>query len=426
VLTAAWFLVLVEHFHMSGEWVVGGVEGKAFAYAFVWLGMAALVQNQWRRAWIWLGLATAFHALVGGWATVAALITCLTFGESRRQVRQMIPAMLVGLLLAAPSLVAGLSLDHGVDPELNGRAARIMVHSRLSHHLAIHTFSHWFIIRFVALALVWLLLSGYAARQHPPEQRLNRIVAVALAIALLGAIIDQGLLWNLELAARLLKFYWYRLADALLPAGVALTLASAVVRKRQHNRESAGWLLVLLIVIPAFVLGPSIHGRRYDFRPQADRRWDAAITDPARRIERYDNWRKVCRWIKDNTPDDALLATPRAQQTFKWYAQRAEVVNWKDIPQDAAHIVEWLNRQRDWFPRRVLYWGVTALSDERILELAKQYDVQYLVVERGRMRRPLGPAFLQVYPSGIEENSDFAVMKILDADLDSIDELQAQ
>src|SRR5262245_50046909 len=125
----------------------------------------------------------------------------------------MIPTLVIGALLAAPSVVVGLSLDRGTDPEAVTQAARIMVFERLKHHLVIHEFPIWYVVRFTLLAVAWLLLSRYAARDNPPEQRLNRFVAITLAIALTGAVLDQALRWSPNIAAHILKYYWYRLAD---------------------------------------------------------------------------------------------------------------------------------------------------------------------------------------------------------------------
>jgi len=71
VLTAALFGCLMERCHMAGEWVIGGVEAKGFAYVFVFLGLESLVRNRWNRAPLLFGAAGAFHVLAGGWSAVA-------------------------------------------------------------------------------------------------------------------------------------------------------------------------------------------------------------------------------------------------------------------------------------------------------------------------------------------------------------------
>ena len=42
VLSAMFFLLLNERFHLAGEWIVGGFEAKGFAYAFVMLALATV------------------------------------------------------------------------------------------------------------------------------------------------------------------------------------------------------------------------------------------------------------------------------------------------------------------------------------------------------------------------------------------------
>ena len=66
---------------------------------------------------------------------------------------------------------------------------------------------------------------------------------------------------------------------------------------------------------------------------------------------RYRAWRDACDWIAEHTPPDAVFLTPRYQQTFKWFAGRSEAANWKDVPQDAAKLVEWWQRMQELYPR---------------------------------------------------------------------------
>src|SRR5262245_25750257 len=77
VLSAALFVALNAHCHMAGEWVVGGLEAKGFAYVLVLLGLEQLVRNRWTWVWLLLGAAGAFHVIIGGWSVVAAGIAWL-------------------------------------------------------------------------------------------------------------------------------------------------------------------------------------------------------------------------------------------------------------------------------------------------------------------------------------------------------------
>ena len=86
------------------------------------------------------------------------------------------------------------------------------------------------------------------------------------------------------------------------------------------------------------------------------------------------------------------------QQTFKWYAERREVCCWKDVPQDAAELVQWWQRQRDLYPRRVVFGGLAAHGEQGLQELAGKYHADYVVVDRCVSPRPL--LLPRLYPPG--------------------------
>src|SRR5204862_3510161 len=94
---------------------------------------------------------------------------------------------------------------------------------------------------------------------------------------------------------------------------------------------------------------------------------------------RFTEWKNLCRWIRAKTPPDAKFITPRNQQTFKWYAERAEVVTWKDIPQDAAGLVEWRQTLSEVFPPEGLGSDPTVNTDAELLAIAKEHGASYLV-----------------------------------------------
>jgi hypothetical protein len=411
VLTAAWFLVFHHMGTMAGEWVIGGVEGKSFAYGLILFGLGDLVRGRWKRVWIWLGAASAFHVVVGGWSVLAAGFAWLCCGRKEVPWWRLVPALSVGLLLAAPSIYMGLRLTAGTDPELARHANQILVFQRLAHHLYFDRFPREHVLRFVALAVAWILLSRAEAVRNLPAQRLRDFVLGSLLFTLAGVLLSLLAPVARDFTASLLKYYWFRLADFAVPMGAAITLVVACLAwGRQHERWGRV-VFVCLLLAPAPLLLPSLHEGIRAPRPRAVTLWD----DPARALEarqrRYREWLDVCEWVRKNTPEEALLLTPRSQQSFKWYAQRAEVFNWKDVPQDVPHLIQWQERRRRLYPRRVFQDGYTAFTDDELLEVAELYGAQYLVVRRWRMTRLLGPRLRQVYPTLSEENASFAVFR---------------
>jgi hypothetical protein len=419
LLTVSLFLLFGGRFHMAGEWVIGGVEAKGFAYVLVFFALERLLSGRWSAAWILLGLATSFHVLVGGWSLIAAACAWLSCGGLRPTVKSMLPGMLLGALLALPGLVPALLLNTGAEADVVRLSNYIYVFHRLPHHLVFHRFEHLYIARHALLLIVWLAvclatpcrLSSGVLGQRP----LRGFVAGAVALALVGIIIDQSAvalavvssrfdqssLHYLEAAATWLKYYWYRLSDSILPIGAAIAISAWIFRLQQKRPRFSQVVLICAIVIAGANLSMTNYRRRSDLRPAAVEQMTKEMdltTDEA--LRKFADWQQACAWIAANTPPDARFITPRTQQTFKWYAGRSEVCSWKDVPQNAESVVQWWRRQQEIYPRRVIRGGLVAHGEQRLEELADTYDAQYIMIDRDTSPRPL--LLPRVYPANFD------------------------
>ncbi|MEO9594855.1 DUF6798 domain-containing protein, partial [Rhodopirellula bahusiensis] len=113
--------------------------------------------------------------------------------------------------------------------------------------------------------------------------------------------------------------------------------------------------------------------------------------------------------VRASTPEDAVLLTPRHQQTFKWYAHRAEVVNWKDTPQNAVALREWAKRFLEVYPSRLSTMRVTIRYDD-LRTMRSKYGCDWIIVDR----RVVGPELplVQIYPAANQRNSTYAVYQL--------------
>jgi hypothetical protein len=127
-------------------------------------------------------------------------------------------------------------------------------------------------------------------------------------------------------------------------------------------------------------------------------RW-IGITLPTH--EPNDTVPKLCRWVEQNTPRDAIFLAPPGEGKFRLLSRRAVVVDFKCVPQLAGELREWQQRLVD----------VTGVSDlgalphgfdklpgalnerferqdaDSLLAVAHKYGARYIV-----RARPLGPA----------------------------------
>jgi len=391
-LAAGLFVLLAEQCEMAGEWAIGGAEAKGVAYALAFLGMAALARSQWNAVWCWLGLAASFHVLVGGWSTIAAGCAWIMFGRGRPRLVSMWKGLLVGGLCAVPGLYAALALTWQSEPNTVRAANAIYVYGRLAHHLDPTSFQWGEVSRFLALVVAWLGLATLAPQAWMPRG-LRWFITGTLAISGVGVLLSTATLSDADRHAALMRFYWFRLSDVMVPLGVAIMTVNGLsqhvaIKSDSVASEPTGkGTRVALLGVFLFVSASMVERVWYITTIAAPRSFRGYRTDRStNRAEQFADWQAACNWIAASTPQDARFLTPRMELTFKWYAGRSEVATWKDVPQDAASLVEWRSRLDNIYrdnssdPPR---WRKTLaeLSPERLRELGDTYDASYLLVE---------------------------------------------
>lgn len=419
---AVLWLVGIEYFNLAGEWVVGGIEAKVPAYGLVLIGFSDIVRRKWAPAWVWLGAASAFHVLTGGWAVVAATVAFVVTerwhpaaGESR--VKFFTPGLVAGGLLALFGLIPALRLTLGATSEASLIAAKIYSYVRIRHHLLPSDFPwHWFARHAVlvgALILWW--------RHGPSDGKQRRLIWIglgALAITIGGLLVGALPALAPDLAARLLRYYWFRLGDAVVPLVLALGVMHLLFISERNalDRKTIFGLRGIALVALGLFVWSSYERLRIGVPPSVSHRllgWDADAS-PAQQRQTFADWLAVCDWIRVATPDDEVFLTPRHQQTFKWYADRAEVVNWKDVPQDAASLLRWQERFDDVFPRQL---GSVPLSAMRVpinygklREYRRRYGVRFMLVDN-RIATDQLP-LVKLYPAAGQLNETYSVYEL--------------
>jgi hypothetical protein len=446
LLSAAILLLLARNFNWAREQAIGGFEAKTIAYGLVLLSLEAVIRGRWRAAFLWAGGAGAFHVLVGGWTVIALYMAWGLAGRQRPSLGSLLPALVGGLFLALPGIVPTLTLMSGAPRDVTSQAARIYVFDRLPHHLVFHTFGAWYYLRHATLFVAWIAFA-WLTKKQTAARRLSLVLIGAVTITLVGIIMDLAALANRQLegrtlaeyqlrAAPLLRLYWFRLEDALLPAATALVFCAWLSRRQFASPSRANWLLGGAILLAGINLADLCYWRAQvrvpdsviQQRPTFDSRPRWWLDEP-RTVSRMfrplpgsdqlltarqwlAHWQDACRWISESTPADAKFLTPRRQQTFVWYAGRAQVASWKDIPQDARSIVAWKQALDDIYPNSESHWreDLAAFNDEELIALARKYECQYIVIDRTRSSRRIG--LPSVYPLFREDNPAFEVFRV--------------
>ncbi len=425
VFSLGLFVILVERFNMAGEWAVGGFEAKSIAWIMALMAVDGLLQRDANRVLFFSGLSIAFHVLVGGWTLLAILGAAGVEIVRRMRIQgerfrwdqiewpshQAIAAFVV---LTAAGILPPMLYELGSPAEVRRQAHEVYVHVRLRHHLLFGDFETYKVARFAGLVLLWQAVS-WASRRTAGMEALNRVGIASLAIAFAGVLLSAHAELNPDsFATDLLRFYWFRLPDVAVPlvASIAVTLALAYLWfestrwSGQHIAACVGFALIPLAA------GVMIAQTCADPRPRADRMsLPTYPDDPQRTIETWKNWRRVCEWIQHNTEQDATFLTPNEQQTFKWYAGRTEVVNWKDMPQSGPDTLEW-KRRIDLFYIPQKYLPVDWWRTEPVQQAVEFYEVDYLVMMQARLGdAPIPEEWSLVYPESRQRQTTYVVLR---------------
>jgi len=322
--------------------------------------------------------------------------------ETRTHLLSMWPALLLGGALALPGAIPALQLTQGVSPEIPAKANEIYVFERLPHHLAPLALRPSELtkktLRFGAVVLgflaLWLIgwnltLASGQATWPSALTILMKFAWGSLALSLFGFAWELAY-WNHPLqAARLLKYYWFRLADIAVPLAVALAVGYLVSVLLERRPQLAALLLAVAISFPVWTMLDS-----------SLERYQNPVAPADRKLKDHVAWKEACLWARNNTPSDAMFLVPRGSQSFEWFAHRAGLVTWKDVPQDAASLISWRDCYFDVFQRtnekngKRSFVPLAEQGAERIRQLAKNYQADYVITQAHVIAKEKPPLLL--------------------------------
>lgn len=402
------FLALQACGNFSGEWLVGGVEGKVFSYGLLFFALGEAQRGRIVVAAASAGLAIAFHPVIGLWGVLAFTGTVVaewiwkrfgrrvtSLGDTDSHLPQpgVVRLLLAGcamVICALPGLIPAIQLlSEPASPQTKAAANYIQVYYRLAHHLDPMRFQPQAYYCYAVLLVIWMIAMLVRSRSQS-QRRFDGIVAFAVLFALAGIAVGWGprpapqMAWYAQ-RAQLLKFYPFRLADVLVPLAISIVVVLPVHARLPIVAKHLGYGLLFAAALLQCQVG--VDSNRYSGELRTD-------------------WIDACHWIDQNLPSDALVNSPHNGWAFKWFAQRAEYVAFKDCPQDANGIVEWnrrLNFLKRWFED---HYADDFYSRDELRDLREQTKISHILTDR------LGP--LELKP--IYRNESFQVYDLTSLD----------
>jgi hypothetical protein len=407
LFTAAWTAALWEYGHLAGEWLIGGLEAKVPAYAMVFFALGCALRGKLPASILLFAVAIALHPLVGGWAALAC-VYAVWRSDATIAWRALLPFAIIGGVIGAAGIVPAWGLGQA-PADVTAEANLIYVFQRLPHHLVFHKMPPFRIVRFLTMVVIWLACRRRIARSMRLSREtvfLQRFADASLFFVGGGMALDAIGLFAPPFAAGLLRFYWFRLADIAVPVAIAaISVEWGVTRYRQRKVSFATAFATAMIIVSVAVAARFMDHRR-DPRPGADRQGQMLQPDQQQQaMQRFGDWVSMCDWVRQFTPADSLCLTPTHSQTFKWYADRAEVATWKDIPQDAQSVVQW-STLRERIAKTGVYDSELELNPSALQDLIADRNINYVVtfdkIGRidGRVRLVHQNATFRVYRCG--------------------------
>ena len=404
------FSLAARYTTMAGEWLIGGCEAKVFAWALVLAAWGEAVRGRWAFAWLLSGVATAFHPLVGGWMMILiGLIVISQFMRNQTRISSFKPLVLGcvigGVCLASIGLWPASQISIGVSAEVRNQAAAVYVVDRLSHHLLPRSFQEVLVARH----LLAIMLCGCLYAALPYETKRTRGLVLVLAAVLLSFV---GFVMGLfepfapALVYGMLRFYWFRLADGLVPLGLCVLLTQFLLSAQLLESKAQQTLrqtCLIALALTFFMYDSFVQSKHWPLltdkcSPRGDKLIDAA------------SWEDVCQWIqKETSPSDCFL-TPRGASSFLWRAQRPEVVAWKNVPQDPVSILEWRQRIIDCFSYdgtiKNMARSTCSLGVSRLNRVADAYDAHFVLAPQKSFLAMTHP------PKVAYKNTHYVVIKL--------------
>lgn len=387
LVTAASLMIFLSFFPSgmyAGEWIIGGLETKTFAYPFVILSIARILRNDIGYSLLYAGIGLSLHPLVGGYHVV-----CLTAIMVHKLVCHQVVfeellkksyLFLIGGFWGIFAIFSHLLEQH--DAHLSNYAWNILVQVRVPFHNLPKLYSETLLIPFLfsCFNLATLFLSK--------KSEIRSLTFYVLSTVFISGV---GVLIYLFGDQTLLRFYFFRFSDAMQPLLTIIILGIFFSERLQVLVTNFHWftrfrkLAVGTIGLGAFLL----------FLTNSRANLQDLVSPNA--YSSAEIWEKsspdyeMMKWVNENTKENAVFIAPISMETFHMDAQRSLFVSWKLAPYEADRIVEWygrilmINRGEGLFeenidPRKDIQKNFRKLTEIEILEIRNNYpEVTHII-----------------------------------------------
>jgi hypothetical protein len=335
------FFFLRDQSLAAGEWIVGGVETKSMAYAFVFLSLGAFFNKKYFVGFGAAGAALSFHILIGFYALFCLCLALLLNWRDYLPDRwAMAKSSLIFPITGALGLIATVKELLAERTAHATRAWDIYVTFRVPHHLLP---AHWpgAAWKVQLAAAGGLFLVAYATSRSRAIRFTSGYALASLALFIAGLTFSGlgEITW--------LRLYWFRHPDVMIPFLSAFLIGlilndlvlgkspSGLIPRKILTGSMPKLLSFALLLFSLVIVGKSL----WQLEEELFIRDRHEHTSP-QEMEIL----PMLNWISQNTSTEATFLVDPLMNDFYLNAQRAVFVLYKHSPQSAKDISEWYHR----------------------------------------------------------------------------------
>ncbi|MBN1953163.1 MAG: hypothetical protein JW801_18305 [Bacteroidales bacterium] len=352
----------------AGEWIVGGLESKVFAYSFAMLSLAAFIKKRNNPGMVYAGLALSFHLLVGIY-NIFCLLPVVLLNQAK-DIKSVLKSAYLFVIMGSLGLYGIFYQLFKAAPEGYSSGWDIYVTVRVgSHTLPDFSAKTWILLLLFTVGVIFFILKS----KKQEVKAMGGYAVFSVLILVIGLVIYQ-----LPGGVPYMRYYFFRFSDVMLPQLFLLMLAAFL------SEGSIGAFLVRQVryVKPlAFILAGifCLSG--------ISKLIKEGTLNAGTFLERTLPDKKMAAWIRTNTDTEDVFIIDPGDFYFYINCERPSFVSWKHSPQNSKDIMEWyarlkrLNHGNDFSDLAEIRKSYKSLNEYELLMILNDYpDVHYLLV----------------------------------------------
>lgn len=356
----------------AGEWMVGGLDTKVFAYGFALLSISSFINNNIKRWLLFSGITLSFHILIGFYNLLSFLPLIITLSRNNRiYIHNVIKYIPFFILTGSIGIYGIIDVLIGETKSISNIGWDIYVNIRVPNHTIPNLFSKkiWVFIFLFSATNIYILLKT-------KKERFKLLSAYALTTASISLVgLGVFLLYG---SSSILKYYFFRFSDVMLPLLTIVSITYFIYEKIKTLPVKVKTISYYSTIIAIYVfLLFSAKNTYTEIRTKSS-------------TELYDL--EMIDWVNNNTStDDVFIVKPDSDMFYINY-ERPILVSWKHSPQNNDDLIEWYNRLKllnggeDFTTIGEVKKGYANITEDQVLSIKKAYsNLKYILISRPKI-----------------------------------------